>query len=695
MAYISSEDYERVVQLAMDSIGMGTFTPLLGPGASSLRFGKLDEAPWNEVLDRMSLILAHLTNRADERYLSSQAEAHLEVVLPDKKATRLPSSGDSDDLLLPLQIGLVRLGAALVGLFGQRMIESRQCVSELVDYEVEVLDKDREALWRILLDLVDAAKRLARGTRESPSVDKASVPKEETSTARSPDLSEKDHVQLPRKLAKLFSPDELEQLCFELGIDYKDLRGEVIAVKALELVRFLDRRGELSKLIECVERERPNVQWRTKSSVATDAGSPLPASSWLPGVEADAIYEKLLMFACRMIHPLTVAPLADQFPEVQPRLLAHGERRRELQLMHSDEPVKYLKLAELAWLEDLLWYTLSYKVPAYPTTAELAFKLSLTARPGLVQRGELAHWAELLQNGKDGDEEFEFIRSIQEWLTFCEDRDLELTKFHSSVAAALSAQYRQYQQDVKTRRVYDRERLPPIAFISNYDRRLEKALECIQVPYYHVALPVRVQRSKSSGSDSAWLFYTFALHGSKRHVETIYTCEKWQADDLNDYVLGPIIVKVHGSPLEVLPDHNKVSEEQGKDPIQYQGIQHLLILSESRYLLALVGDSSYPAWLLQELRKESRELWFFGYSLADWSVRLNLFEGMRYLGDEQDGKKQTRIVLSPRFDILRGAILRALKMVHRRGDPVAFGEYLSRQQLIRNILSETCGRVQK
>jgi hypothetical protein len=162
-----------------------------------------------------------------------------------------------------------------------------------------------------------------------------------------------------------------------------------------------------------------------------------------------------------------------------------------------------------------------------------------------------------------------------------------------------------------------------------------------------------------------------------------------------DYVRGPIIVKVHGSPLEVFPADNKVSERKDGEAVEYRRMQHSLVLSESRYLLSLIGESSYPSWVVQELRRPNRHLWFFGYSLTDWNARLHLFEGFRYLGDEQGRTKQSRTVLGSSFDILRGAILSSLNMEHFHGDLVAFGEYLSRVQSISDILSGACRRAQR
>lgn len=58
-------------------------------------------------------------------------------------------------------------------------------------------------------------------------------------------------------LDKGYSLSELQDLCFELEIDYEDLPGEGQAAKARELVLFCKRRDLLAVLVEHVMRDRP------------------------------------------------------------------------------------------------------------------------------------------------------------------------------------------------------------------------------------------------------------------------------------------------------------------------------------------------------------------------------------------------------------------------------------------------------
>jgi hypothetical protein len=68
-------------------------------------------------------------------------------------------------------------------------------------------------------------------------------------------------TRLRRLLAAHFDAEELRTLCFDLGIDYDDLRGEGKAGKARELITYLERRGRLDELLTIATQLRPQVDW--------------------------------------------------------------------------------------------------------------------------------------------------------------------------------------------------------------------------------------------------------------------------------------------------------------------------------------------------------------------------------------------------------------------------------------------------
>ena len=68
-----------------------------------------------------------------------------------------------------------------------------------------------------------------------------------------------DQVHLRNMLVSYFNLSELQDLCFDLGIYYENLPGQTISDKARELIAFMNRRGELPKLVTAVKSLRRHV----------------------------------------------------------------------------------------------------------------------------------------------------------------------------------------------------------------------------------------------------------------------------------------------------------------------------------------------------------------------------------------------------------------------------------------------------
>ena len=68
----------------------------------------------------------------------------------------------------------------------------------------------------------------------------------------------------PNRLAEVlrdqFSLGELQDLSYELGVDFEALGGESKAQKSRELILYLQRRGKLDLLVEDVMRRRPYLR---------------------------------------------------------------------------------------------------------------------------------------------------------------------------------------------------------------------------------------------------------------------------------------------------------------------------------------------------------------------------------------------------------------------------------------------------
>ena len=74
-------------------------------------------------------------------------------------------------------------------------------------------------------------------------------------------LSQPQLVDLNSKMNQVFSLDEIESLCFDMGIDFDSLGGEGKGAKIRELIEFCRRRGRDEELVAKVRAERPQVAW--------------------------------------------------------------------------------------------------------------------------------------------------------------------------------------------------------------------------------------------------------------------------------------------------------------------------------------------------------------------------------------------------------------------------------------------------
>ena len=87
-------------------------------------------------------------------------------------------------------------------------------------------------------------------------------------------LTQPQLVELNSKMNQVFSLDEIESLCFDMGINFESLPGGNKGSRIRELIEFCRRRGRDKELAAKVRAERPNVAW---PGAAAPASQPSPA----------------------------------------------------------------------------------------------------------------------------------------------------------------------------------------------------------------------------------------------------------------------------------------------------------------------------------------------------------------------------------------------------------------------------------
>jgi len=94
--------------------------------------------------------------------------------------------------------------------------------------------------------------------------------------------------QLHRLIDQHFDREELRLLCFDLDVDYDNLRGETKATAAMDLVRRLHREKRLEELVDRARDRRPNVLWPTPLA-ETPLLTRSVSSRWIGGGAAVAL----------------------------------------------------------------------------------------------------------------------------------------------------------------------------------------------------------------------------------------------------------------------------------------------------------------------------------------------------------------------------------------------------------------------
>ncbi|HEY3341911.1 MAG TPA: hypothetical protein VGK81_07825 [Anaerolineae bacterium] len=68
-------------------------------------------------------------------------------------------------------------------------------------------------------------------------------------------------AQLRENVLAYFEVDDLESLCFDLGVDYNGLPGDGKAAKVVAMLEYFGRTGRVTQLIDRCAQLRPNVAW--------------------------------------------------------------------------------------------------------------------------------------------------------------------------------------------------------------------------------------------------------------------------------------------------------------------------------------------------------------------------------------------------------------------------------------------------
>ncbi len=70
-----------------------------------------------------------------------------------------------------------------------------------------------------------------------------------------------NYRELLHKIVRYFDEDELETICFDLDLDYNNLKGGQKKARVREMIITLEKLKRIDDLIEILAEERPDIKW--------------------------------------------------------------------------------------------------------------------------------------------------------------------------------------------------------------------------------------------------------------------------------------------------------------------------------------------------------------------------------------------------------------------------------------------------
>ncbi len=82
-----------------------------------------------------------------------------------------------------------------------------------------------------------------------------------------------DRIKLRENINRYYSLDEIESLCFDLGVDFENIGGSSKPGKVLELIQYMERRGRLLELADSCRKFRPHIDFGEQYEQLNVAGT--------------------------------------------------------------------------------------------------------------------------------------------------------------------------------------------------------------------------------------------------------------------------------------------------------------------------------------------------------------------------------------------------------------------------------------
>lgn len=385
------------------------------------------------------------------------------------------------------------------------------------------------------------------------------------------------------------------------------------------------------------------------------------------GLGSAGLYDRIVQFAAQMIGRAELPePPRESNPieRIRQDVFEDIEKWRRASYSRHDREINAIELSiyQLEWVADALWHTLRFDKAAYPRADELAFQISLLASGVFSRRMELPTAAQLAHVMLAPS-------TVAAWFRKYEHVEAppKMHEFYDSLAKILLAQYNGFKSHASSEAPSSGGALQgfqAVAFSTNFDLEMERALaRAPGIEAFHVLVPVNAYFPDEPVPDLEWLFGTVERGGD---VEQPFW--QWFAADrmpVPSEIEGPIVVRLHGSPLQRLPKPERLGRTPQFMP-SYERFEHATVMSEREYLQNIVWKDPLPKFVNMILLQKSRVLFFLGHFLDEWNTRLRLYSQVRRQNEPATTAK--RVAISRSHDPYRSAVLSGIGIQRWIGD---------------------------
>ena len=122
------------------------------------------------------------------------------------------------------------------------------------------------------------------------------------------ELKQQQLIQLKQVLNSWFSQEELEDLSFDLGLDFLALGGSTKEANVRQLLMLLSRRGRLADLLDYCEDIRPEIEWGLFAQLQISEPEPVQAAGVASPVK-EPVRDKGFSFLLSLVGVLFVVIL--------------------------------------------------------------------------------------------------------------------------------------------------------------------------------------------------------------------------------------------------------------------------------------------------------------------------------------------------------------------------------------------------